>query len=278
MAVAFERRSRSGNHHTGGQRTSTTRRDGGIHQQKMSRRRSTRLKGDHSTANNEDEEDNQMTETRTPIAGSKRAPDTSLTPNRNRSTQVQKIDDLPLDETMQEGPAQITPTGAVKTGASSETQVNLSDDKWPRLSPKRGQTAGNTTKNSPLAGPPPVTHIQRSSEEAQVKVNPTPEIVLTTLPEAHQQKPPSSASAKEPAKENSQDKKADETKPHQHKAEVQEDTLTKQVQAMHVQEAQKHSFSAHFVRNSFNVGLNGRSCPYFGTFMASNVGVDSILG
>ena len=137
----------------------------------MSRRWSNRLHGEDPSANNEDEADSQMTETRAPFAGSKRAPATSLTPDRDRSTQIQKIHDLPPDEQMQENPAQVTPMGTAKTGASSDTALNLSDTNFPPLTAPCQKNQGHTNTESPMAGPPEVHHIQEHKDKAQANVN-----------------------------------------------------------------------------------------------------------
>ena len=80
----------------------------------MASRKSSRLRGEDASANTEDEADRHRTETRTPSAGSKRAPATSLTPDRDRSTQMQKTHDLLPDEQMQEIPVQVTPMGTAQ--------------------------------------------------------------------------------------------------------------------------------------------------------------------
>lgn len=75
----------------------------------MSLRCSNRFKGNDSPILEEHDEDSQMTETRTSVAGSKRAQESSSTPLRNKLKQMPKLDDLPPDAHMQEGPVNVPP-------------------------------------------------------------------------------------------------------------------------------------------------------------------------
>ena len=130
----------------------------------MSSRQSSRLRGEAASANTEDEADRHRAETRTPSAGSKRAPATSLTPDRDRSTQVQNTHDLPPDEQMQENPAQVTPMGTAKTDTPSDTGLNLSAANFPPLSPLKQKNPGTTNTEPPLAEPPAVPRIPEGKE------------------------------------------------------------------------------------------------------------------
>ena len=130
----------------------------------MSSRQSSRLRGEPASTNTEEEADSHMAETRTPSAGSKRAPATSLTPDRDRSTQMQKTHDLPPDEQMQENPAQVTPMGTAKTDTPSDTGLKLSTANFPPLSPLKQKNPGITNTETPLAEPPAVPHIPEGKE------------------------------------------------------------------------------------------------------------------
>ena len=130
----------------------------------MSSRQSSRLRGEPASANTEEEADSHMMETRTPSAGSKRAPVTSLTPDRDRSTQMQKTHDLLPDEQMLENPAQVTPIGTTKTDNSDDAELKLSDANFPPLASPARTTLGHPTTASPLAEPPAVPRIPEGTE------------------------------------------------------------------------------------------------------------------
>ena len=190
----------------------------------MSRRRSNRLHGENPSANNEDEADSQMTETRTPFAGSKRAPATSLTPDRDRSTQVQKTHDLLPDEQMQENPAQVTPMGTAKTGASSDTALNLSDANFPPLSPPCQKNPGHANTESPMAEPPAVKHIQDCKDKTQANVN------------SMQDTSNKQAETNQHTHAHSKEAKSTMENPQQKKQDTNTDVSAKQVHTMHVKD------------------------------------------
>ena len=135
----------------------------------MGRRRITRSnKGGNALDTNKEEEDSQMTEATTKITGSKRAPDGSLTPNRNRQLQLQTTDELAIYESMLETlTAQVTPAGVPKAGNSEGTGSNLSEANWPALSSSPTRIPESRAK---LKDPSPVARIPGTITEEQVQV------------------------------------------------------------------------------------------------------------
>lgn len=191
----------------------------------MSLRRSNRFKGDDSPSLEEHDEDSQMTETRTSVAGSKRTQESSSTPLRNKLKQMPKLDDLPLDAHMQEGPANVTPMGPSTAGTPVDEALRMSDDNFPPLSPLRNPDADNT-KPAHLKEPPTVTRVPEQPQHTPATDESTPNVEKATPSEAQQQHATASAETESMQKP-----------PQKSNVEAQEETLSKQVQAMQVQES-----------------------------------------